>query len=232
LKKEGGGLRVNERGVERQIFYFEQEGKENLPYTVNLVAEYLKNSEISKVVVFTSDGEGPLMLARMVNPSNVKIIAVTFPYKSTFIVEGPGGEPQEIIPGTSLPEVKKELAEAGVALVQGTLPFWEIVIPGTSDTKRKTIKHTLQLLCGGFELCVEAVLVACDAGWVEPEEEVIAMSADTAVVAVASQSAWMFHPSRGMEIREIICKPRRCTIIRSRYEDIPEGEVGELEMED
>lgn len=222
-----------EGGVERRIFYFEQEGKENLPYTVNLVAEYLNNNtKISKVVVFTSDGEGPLMLAKMVNPSDVKIFAVTFPYKSTFMVEGPGGEPREIIPGTCLPEVRKDLAQAGVTLVQGTLPFWEIIIPGTADIKRKAIKHTLQLLCGGFELCVEAVLVACDAGWVEPGEEVIAMSADTALVAVASQSAWMFHPTRGMEIREIICKPRRCTIIRSRYEDTPESETEELEVED
>ncbi|HHV76815.1 MAG TPA: hypothetical protein GXX39_05550 [Syntrophothermus lipocalidus] len=221
-----------EGGVERRIFYFEQEGKENLPRTVNLVAEYLNNSEISKVVVFTSDGEGPLMLARIVNPSDVKILAVTFPYKSTFIVEGPGGEPLEITPGTSLPEVKKELAQAGVLLLQGTLPFWEIIIPGTADIKRKAIKHTLQLLCGGFELCVEAVLVACDAGAVEPGEEVIAMSADTALVAVASQSSWMFHPSRGMEIREIICKPRRCTIIRSRYKNAPGSEARELEVED
>lgn len=41
-------------------------------------------------------------------------------------------------------------------------------------------------------------------------EEVIAMSADTAIVAKGSSVAWMFHPEKGMKICEIICMPRVC----------------------
>lgn len=45
--------------------------------------------------------------------------------------------------------------------------------------------------------------------------QVIAMSADTAIVARSSLSTWLFHPREGMEINEIICKPNKLTIIHA-----------------
>lgn len=49
--------------------------------------------------------------------------------------------------------------------------------------------------------------MGCDSGCAEPGEEVIAMSADTAIVATACQKRWLFHPEKGMRIKEILCKP-------------------------
>ena len=67
-------------------------------------------------------------------------------------------------------------------------------------------------------MCVEAIIMATDAGYVEPGEYVIAMSADTAIVANGVSSTWLFHPDEGMTISEIICKPKFFTVSRNRAE--------------
>ncbi len=109
------------------------------------------------------------------------------------------------------------------------MPLWEIVLPGTVESKVKIIQATLSLISGGLPLCVQAVLMACDAGHVEPGEEVISMSADTAIVARAAQTRWLFHPERGLEIREIICMPRYCNISRP---GTSRKELGKIKEED
>jgi len=61
----------------------------------------------------------------------------------------------------------------------------------------------------------KAILMAVDGGHIDPGETVIAMSADTAIVARSSLSTWLFHPTEGLEINEIICKPSKFTITHS-----------------
>lgn len=55
-----------------------------------------------------------------------------------------------------------------------------------------------------MQLCIQAILLACDWGKVAPDEEIISLSADTAILATASTSTLIFSPYEGMEIREII----------------------------
>ena len=93
-------------------------------------------------------------------------------------------------------------------MVQGTMPFQSVILPGTTDSKLAAVQATLRLLSEGMSLCVQATLMATDAGVVEEGEEVVAMAADTAIVACGAMSQWMFHPRHGFEIREVICKPR------------------------
>ena len=51
-------------------------------------------------------------------------------------------------------------------------------------------------------------------------EEVVSCSADTAIVASGSFKRLMFSPFEGMEIKEIICKPRNLTMTRKgKYEE-------------
>lgn len=61
--------------------------------------------------------------------------------------------------------------------------------------------------------------MSCDSGYVEQDEEVIAMSSDTAIVASASKKQWLFHPNHGLEIKEIICKPKKFTITRKNKKE-------------
>ncbi len=104
-------------------------------------------------------------------------------------------------------ERRKELESKGISVVQSTMPFQEVIIPEPA-TQADAIQATLGLISPGMHLCVQAVLMATDAGLVQQGEEVVSMCADTAIVATGALSHWMFHPEQGLEIREIICKPR------------------------
>ncbi len=71
-----------------------------------------------------------------------------------------------------------------------------------------------------MQLCVEAVIMAFEEGAIDEDEEVISCSADTAIVASGSFKRLMFSPFEGMEIKEIICKPRNLTMTRKgKYEE-------------
>lgn len=107
----------------------------------------------------------------------------------------------------------ERLESEGIQVIRGTAPFAEnFFIPGVRDPKLEGIRYALQLISSGLHLCIQAVTMATDAGIIEPGEEVIAMSADTAIVAKAASSRYLFHPIQGMEIREIVCKPRHLTL--------------------
>lgn len=215
-------------GEQKEIFYFQTEGKHNMKQTIDLVKVRAVALNLKKIIIFTGDGEGAFLLNEAVQENNIKVLAVTFPYKTTFRIKDKLGQ-EKIIPKTSEADVRQRLLEKGIPLIQGVMPLWEIVLPGTVESKVKVIQATLSLISGGLPLCVQAILMACDAGYVEPGEEVISMSADTAIVARAAQTRWLFHPERGLEIREIICMPRYCNISRP---GTSRKELGEIKEED
>jgi len=81
-------------------------------------------------------------------------------------------------------------------------------------THVKIIEGTFRfLICPGFKVCVFTTMTAADAGTVPVNEEVVSLGGieqglDTALVIKPSYSDEVFHHERGLEIREIICKPR------------------------
>jgi len=216
-------------GEQKEIFYFKTEGKRNMKQTIVLVKARAVALNIKKIVVFTGDGDGAFLLDEAVQDTDISVLAVTFPYKVTFRPEKDELRREKNIPKTSETSVRQRFREKGIPLIQGVMPLWEIVLPGTVESKVKVIQSTLSLISGGLSLCVQAILMACDSGHIEPGEEVISMSADTAIVARAAQTRLLFHPERGLEIREIICMPRYCTISRP---GISRGELGEIKKED
>lgn len=199
-------------GVSKPIFYYHSEGKVNLPKTIELVVDRAKENGINHIIVFTADGEGAFSLKEALGNAEINIYAATFPYKQVFHAKNSDGEKINVIPGTSSQEVREKLNQLGIKLVQGVMPLQDIIIPNAKDVKNETIHYTLSLVSGGLRLCIQAILMAVDGGYIEPGETVIAMSADTAIVARSSLSTWLFHPMEGLEINEIICKPSRLTI--------------------
>lgn len=147
--------------------------------------------------------DAPQAYTRLVDEN----FAVTFP-ANRYVREMVDGEPVTRKVGINDPNVRRQLVEANITIVQGTLPFEEILIPGASDLKTVAMRHALRLFGFGMELCIQAILMLCDAGYVEPREEVLSCSADTAILATASTSSLLFSPYEGMEIREVISKPR------------------------
>lgn len=203
-------------GEAKSIFYFNEEGKSNLPKTIDLVIERAKELQIQNIIVFTAEGEGAIKAKEMLGDNqSIKVHAATFPYKQVFYIKD-GDDLKKEYAGTSKPENKKELVSRGINLIQGVMPLQDIIMPNAKDTKINAINQTLSLLSGGLNLCVQAILMAVDGGHIEPNETVIAMSADTAIVAQSSLSTWLFHPTEGFQIHEIICKPKNFTITRKK----------------
>lgn len=200
-------------GISKSIYYFKSEGKVNLSKTVELVVKRAISNNIKHIVVFTGDGDGAFQLKEKIGGNNdIKVYAATFPYKQVFHSIDDDGNAVETYARTSLPEIRGRLDAAGIKLVQGVMPLQDIIIPNATDVKNQTIHYTLSLVSGGLRLCIQAILMAVDGGHIEPNEMVIAMSADTAIVARSSLSTWLFHPTDGLEISEIICKPSNFTI--------------------
>ncbi|WP_424768550.1 hypothetical protein [Paenibacillus sp. sgz302251] len=205
-------------GYSQSIYYYNEEGKVNIDNTIDLVIERAVQNEIKKVLVFTTDGVSAIKLKDLIvskGHSDIEIIAVAFPQHFTVTVDIEG-EKQKINPPTSDRSVKDMLQSKSIPLVQGIMAFEDIIIPGVRDIKLNTIEETLSLFSGGLKLCIEAILMSCDSGYIEQNEEVISMSADTAIVATACKKQWLFHPSQGLEIKELICKPRKFTISKKK----------------
>lgn len=200
-------------GVSKSIYYFHSEGRQNLKKTAELVIERARELDIKYIIVFTANGEGAFILKDYLGEdSSISILAATFPYKQEFTKKNDDGSKITVISDISKQEVKKQLSEKGITLIQGALPFQDIIIPGTTDIKIQTLNYTLSLISGGLKLCIQAILMANDSGHIESGQQVIAMSADTAIVARSCLSTLLFHPSRGLEVSEIICKPNQFSI--------------------
>ena len=108
----------------------------------------------------------------------------------------------------------------GVSIVKAHSPFDPITSPGRQrgvlGQDLSLVGDALDVLCGSMSLCVQAILLACDAGAVSLREHVIALTSDTAVLAQASNTSRMLSD---LIIREILCKPAVLTVSRKEIAD-------------
>ncbi|MEW6663537.1 MAG: hypothetical protein ACOY9Y_09825 [Bacillota bacterium] len=198
----------------KKIYYFSKEGKENLKRVIDIVREWVIDYGYNKVVVFTADGEGPLRLREAIPAEKAKVVAVSFPAGQVFRWKNEDGTIIEKTPKVSDPSIREAMEKSGITLARGPMPLEDILIPNVADPKTEAIKQTFRLFAGSMSLCVQAILMACDTGAISEGEDVIAMASDTAIVARSSSTRYMFHPSRGLIVREILCKPRHYDISR------------------
>jgi hypothetical protein len=194
--------------------YFLQEGKENLPECLRIAFQTAKAQGIGKIVIFTSAGEGVRMAMEFYgnNPDfeQIKLVAVTFPIGKNF--KGPEGTPIQVeIPALDVAQFK----EHRIPIVKAHLPF-DPITPfyrhgGVLGQDLSLVGEALNLFCGSMSLCVQAIVLACDAGEVSIGEHVIAMTSDTAILAQATSTRRMLGE---LIIREILCKPAILTVGR------------------
>jgi hypothetical protein len=158
--------------------------------------------------------------------SNIKVIGVTFPQGTK--INGREENNLHIFPE----EFRAYLKTKGIPLVRANLPF-DSIIPqhsqhGVLAQDLSIVGNALNVFGGGMSLCIQAVLLACDAGEVGIGEHVIAMTADTALIVRSA-------PTRGLLteliVRQLICKPVFLTIskkekpLRAGEEDEPSQRV-------
>jgi hypothetical protein len=200
--------------------YFLQEGKENLDECIRLALEAAAEHGIRKVLVFTGAGEG-LRKAEEVRGGhkryqNICLVGVTFPQGKDFT--------SEELPHC-ISEVDTEWFKSkGVPIVRAHLPFDPIranyVGRGVLAQDSSLIGNAIGIFGGGMSLCVQAALMACDAGEVAFGEHAIAVSADTAILVRCAPTARFLTD---LVIREIICKPVFLSISKKEaLEDIEE----------
>jgi hypothetical protein len=198
--------------------YFLEEGRENLPECLKIAFHAAKQQNIGKILIFTARGEGVRMaldnFCSQPDFKHIKLVAVTFPEGKHFT----DGEKPIIV---EIPADQRMFFEnRGVSVVKAHSPFDPITSPGRQrgvlGQDLSLVGDALDVICGSMSLCVQAILLACDAGAVTIREHVIALTSDTAVLAQAASTARMLSD---LVIREILCKPAILTVSRKEIAD-------------
>jgi hypothetical protein len=190
--------------ISAAIEYFFQEGKENLEECLRVAFEAAARREVKKLVIFTGIGEGPKMAVQHFcsQPSfeDIKVVAVTFPSGQFHNSEISSDD-------------RAFFFSHGVPIVRAHLPFDPINAHfknhGILGQDLTLIGNALSIFCGSMSLCVQATIMACDAGEIELGEHVIALTSDTAILVRAAPTDRLLTD---LIVREILCKPISLTI--------------------
>lgn len=189
--------------------YFLQEGKKNLLECLRLSFEAARQHEVEKVVIFTGAGEGLRLAEEQFRSeeryASIRLVGVTFPQGKKFTTEKYAHKIS--------PEDEKWFESKGIPIVRAHLPFDPIrpTYPGHGVLAQDSILigNALGVFGGGMSLCIQAALMACDAGEAELGEHVIALSADTSILVRCAPTARLLTD---LIVREIVCKPALLTI--------------------
>ncbi len=209
---------------------FERPGPINTDETLTSLQNAPQNLEF--LVVASVTGESAIKAAERIK--NRKIVCVTCPQGMFWEVNAMNADlfdkiPElktrreewqkkqlERVPLSITEENKQKLEALGVQTVRGTIPLFgpsfSMRLHLRKTTSMDVIAKTLELISPGTLVCMEAVLMATDAG-VIPEGELVytcagtEMGLDTAWIVKSSASANMFHPTKGFRFVELLAKP-------------------------
>lgn len=176
--------------------YFWQEGKPNLHDCLRIAFEAAKKHDVRKIVIFTGVGDGIRAACQeflsQERYADISIVAVTFPHGHKHDMSDMDNE---------------WIASQGIPLVRAHLPFDPIKTQyqghGILGKDFSLVGNVLTIFGGSMSLCVQAVLMACDAGIVRKGEHVISVTSDTSILV---RSAPTSHLLTDFIVREIFCK--------------------------
>lgn len=201
--------------------YFGEEGRASMKECIHRSAEWAVEHALETLVIFTGTGEGPYYAAKELlvreRFATLRVVAVTPPSGRPYR-QNPGDPDSPLIRSGINPTMRDELEQLGVSVVSAHLPFKEMYDGKERTSEWTRVLEAFGVLGGGFALCVQASLVACDAGFVDHGQRVIALSADTAFVVRASRTESFLAPLDGLLIEHIICRPARYTISKRLHE--------------
>ncbi len=208
------------------IEYFLHEGKENLEDCLRIAFEAAALRDVKTIVIFTGVGEGPRLAVEkyLSQPefNDIKVIAVTFPYGQRF----KDGKHIEISS-----ETQDFLLVHDVPLLRAHLPFAPIAAHyrhhGILGQDLTLIGNALSIFGGSMSLCVQAALVASDAGYLELGQHAICLTSDTAIIARTSPTQDFLTD---FIIREILCKPMALTVVKHEQILVPPSESAPAEI--
>jgi len=230
--------------VKRAVEYFERPGLFNTERVIELCKQRAVDLGVRFVVVASLTGDSAVRVARAFRDLGVTVVSVRYlPGGFWTAKEEPYGAYEAIpelrrmrqewikkglerVPIEYSKKNLEELAKLGVKIVGGTPTLWNVdrslMAKFGGVSAQEIINETLRLVCPGLRVCVEVALMATDNGAIPTNEEVIVMAGterglDTAVVVKPSVSVRVFDLFEGMEIREIVCKPRTMLSSKGRF---------------
>ena len=179
--------------MKESIVYFEKAGLDNTEATFEAVDRALSDLGIRKVVLASTRGDTARYAMDRYQGQGVRLIVVPHQY---------GFGPGQRFP----PELVERAQREGHAVYFGTMLFHQEKLFGPGPAQ--WVASFLRAFCQGVKVCVEILLMAGNAGLVEPGEEVIVVSgtgrgADTALLMTGTTSTDL----KGMHVSRILCKP-------------------------
>lgn len=185
----------------KEITYFDSPGRENTDVTLKLAKKRAEELGIKYVVVASTTGETGVKACKLFKDYNVVVVSHCVGFSSPGISE-------------LKKEYQNEILSLGGKIFTGThaLSAVERSIRRQLATwlPLELMANTLRLFGEGVKAAIEISVMAADAGLIPIDEEIIAIAgtgrgADTALVIKPAHSTNFFN----LEVREIICKPRK-----------------------
>jgi len=178
---------------------FDRPGQANTASALRILAEGLDRLRIAQVVVASTHGNTGLEAARLLRGRDLNLVVVThnFGFREPGVLE-------------MSPDTRRKLTDLGARVLSSTMPFRNL---GTAIREKQgysqqdLVANTLRLFGQGIKVCVEIVMMAADAGLINPAE-VLAVAgtgrgADTVALIAPQSSNRLFD----LKIREILVKP-------------------------
>lgn len=186
-----------------ETLYFEKAGAEsNTDECLDLALKTAKRLNIKKVVIASTSGATAVKAGEKFKGTGIVVIAVAHQYG------------HRDMPGKTL-FLQDNLAKAqalGVKVHCGT----DLLTATVAALREKygggpfgIVADTLRMFCQGAKVAVECAVMACDAGFVSPDEEILSVAgtskgADTILILQPAETNKLFT----VKIKEIVAKPR------------------------
>lgn len=189
------------KGSEGKIFYFEKKGPVNTERALEIALACCEERGIRKIVVASSTGKTALLL-RDKAKSSIEVIGVTYSAGSKYREEV-----------EEFNRNRETMIKKGIHVVRGLHAL--SATERAFENKYKTgllplniIADTLRMFSQGMKVCLEVAVMAAEAGFVTPDEEVVVLGgsghgADTAVIMKPAYAASMFEA----KFNAVLCMP-------------------------
>jgi hypothetical protein len=192
----------------RKTVYFEKAGSENTDEVLDLALKTARELKIKKVVVASTRGVVAVKSGEKFKDTGIQVIAVGHQYGfrepgKTWFLEENIRKAKDL--GVKV-HFATDVLTTTVGAFTGGDSVEKLIFPGGFFG---IIAGTLRMFCQGMKVAVEISIMACDAGFVSSDEEVIAIAgtgrgADTVIVIQPANTHRIFKT----RIREIVAKPR------------------------
>ncbi len=187
---------------------------------ISVSFDWCVKNDVSSVVMFTGTGDGPRHAAETMlctdKYKHIRVTAVTPPFGRVY-KSNPSAADSPVVRAGINPAMRDSLLELGIAVIAAHLPFKEINTGRVRESEWSRVSEAYGVLGGGFSLCVQSALMACDAGAIDSGERVVAITADTAISLISSRTESFLSPLDGLLVEHIICRPARYTISKEKH---------------